>query len=132
MNLGNTYLLLEQPIKALELYLPAARILRRAQDRFHLAHINHNMGMAYRRLQEWDKAKEAYLLSIEQQQKLGNVAWLANTMDGLGLVYLEQEQPEKARATFEEALDWLAQIEDEPGYEHLFEMVTEHLGEASK
>jgi tetratricopeptide (TPR) repeat protein len=132
MNLGNVYYWLDQPDEALKLHLRAERVFRRAQDRFYLAHVHHNIGMAYRKLQQWDKAEAAYLLSIEQREKIGNVAWLVNTMVGLGLVYLGQGQPEKAVATFEEALKRLAEIEGEPGYNHLFEMVTNHLREASE
>ena len=132
MNLGNVYHYIDQSDKALELHLQAERIFRQAQDLFYLAHINHNIGMAHRKLQQWERAEEAYLLSIEQQEKIGNVAWLGNTMDGLGLVYLGQGQPEKAVATFEEALNRLAEIEGEPGYENLFEMVSSHLREVSE
>ncbi len=132
MNLGNIYYWLEQPLEALKLHLQAERVFRQAQDQFYLAHVNHNIGMAHRQLQQWDKAKQAYLLSIKQQQEIGNIAWLVNTIDGLGLVYLGQGQPVKAVATFEEALNRLVQIEGEPGYDHLFEMVNTHLREASE
>jgi tetratricopeptide (TPR) repeat protein len=132
MNLGNVYHYIDQSDKAIELHLRAERVFRRAQDRFYLAHVNHNIGMAYRKLQQWDKAEEAYLKSITQQEQIGNIAWLVDTMDGLGLTYLEQGQPEKAVATFEEALKRLAEIEGEPGYESLFEMVSGHLREASE
>jgi tetratricopeptide (TPR) repeat protein len=132
MNLGNVYYWLDQPDEALKLHLRAERIFRRAQDRFYLAHVHHNIGMAYRKLQQWERAKEAYLKSITQQEQIGNIAWLVDTMDGLGLLYLDQGQPGKAVATFEEALNRLAEIEGEPGYENLFEMLTNHLREASE
>jgi len=132
MNLGNIYYIIDQPYEAIKLHLQAEHVFRRVQDRFYLANVHHNLGMAYRKLQQWDKAEASYLLSIEHRETTGNIARLVDAMDGLGLVHLEQGQPEQARATFEAALNRLAQIKDEPGYDHLNQMVTGHLLEASK
>ncbi len=132
LHLGNVYLLLKQPLESLRLYLPAKRTFRRAQYKLRLAMVNNNMGMAYRLLRQWDKAERAYLSSLELQQEMGNIALLVNTMDELGLLYLQHKQHKKAVATFEEALNRLAQIKGEPNYNFLLKMVTSHLQEASK
>ena len=129
MNLGNVYLALKQPTEALEHYLLAKRRLSVTQDLLHLGHVTHNIGMAYRQLNAWHKAEDAYLASMKHRIAIGNIVWLVNTLDGLGLVYVGLENSEQAIATFHEALDWLAQIEGEPGYDHLFNMITTHLEE---
>ncbi|NJN95108.1 MAG: tetratricopeptide repeat protein [Anaerolineales bacterium] len=130
MNLGNVYLMLEQPHQALELYQPAERIFRQVHDLFHLAHINHTLGMAYRHLGEWATAEAAYRRSLDYQEKLGNLAWLVNTLDGLGLVYLTQGQLTPAITTFEMALERLMEIKGQSGYDSLRHMLVEHLHEA--
>jgi tetratricopeptide (TPR) repeat protein len=130
MNLGNVYLALEQPSEALKCYLPAERIFRQAQDRLSLAQINHNIGLVYSQLQQWEQAKEVYLLSISQQREVGNVALLVDTLNELGLLYLARGQLAKAIATFKEALNQLAKIEHEPGYESLCQLIATNLHRA--
>ncbi len=127
MNLGNVYLALGTYPQALEFYAPAERIFRQAQDRTHLAMVCHNMGMVYRQLQQLDQAIKSFLDSIEERKKVGDVIKLANTMDGLGQVYLAQGHPKEAKTTFEAALTRLATSAGEPGYQHLFDMISAHL-----
>jgi hypothetical protein len=62
---------------------------------------------------------------------VGDVALLVNTMDGLGVVYMAEGNYAEAKATFEVALNQLAQIEGQPSYDHLFEMISTHLQQAS-
>jgi tetratricopeptide (TPR) repeat protein len=130
MNLGNVYERLSRPDKALEFHLQAKEVFREVQDQLHLAHVTHNIGMVYRRLQQWDRAEDAYRASVRLWKQLNNIERLVNTMDGLGLVHFEQGHFTEAKATFEEALNQLARIEGEPGYEHKFNMVKSHLDEA--
>jgi tetratricopeptide (TPR) repeat protein len=132
LNLANVYVALEQYQEALSLYLSARQMLRQIQDQRHSAMVNHNLGMVYYQLKHWAKAEEAYLLSLEQEQEVHNVSLLINALDGLGLVYLAQGRLTEAKATFEKALSHLAQIQDEPGYPYLFEMVTAHLQDVAK
>ena len=94
---------------------------------FRLAAINNNKALVYQQLQQWDKAKEAYELSIKQWQRIGNMNQVVNAMDNLGLVYLEQNLCDEAIAIFQDALNQLAQIENDPTYDDLFEMVSSHL-----
>lgn len=131
MNLGNVYFELEQWPKALVLYRPAERIFHQVQDQHHLAMVEHNMGMAYHQLQQYAKAEAAFLSSIKKKQEMGNVASLVNTMAELGLLYLAQGQAEETKSIFEAALEQLAQIEGEPGYDYLFETVSTHLRKVS-
>jgi len=131
MNLGNVYVDLNQPAEALKFYLPAEQVFRQVQDELHLAMVYHNMGRAYHQLQQWDKAETVYLLSLQKKQKLGNIASLVNTMGELGATYLAENQPKQARAMLQEALQQLRQIEGEPGYEFLREMITTHLQQVS-
>jgi tetratricopeptide (TPR) repeat protein len=129
MNLGNAYIVLSRLKEALESHLRAEEVFRKVQDRLHLAHVTHNIGIIYRRLQKWDKAEDAYRASMRLWKQLNNVERLVNTIDGLGLVYFEQGHFTKAEATFEEALNQLACIEGEPGYDHKLNMVMSHLKE---
>lgn len=131
MNLGNVLLSRDRPAEAVSLYLASERVFHRLQDRLRLAQLYHNTGLCYRRLQQWPQAEEAYLSSIEHYQALGNVALLVEPMDGLGLVYLALGRQAAARETFEAALDQLEQIEGQPGYQRLFEMLTAHLQQVS-
>jgi len=130
MNLGNVYLELDQSAVALDLYRPAERTFRRVQDRHHLTMVQHNMGMAYHQLQHWEQAEQAYQVSIKLKGEIGNIASLVNTKGDLGLLYLAQERFEEAVTTFNEALNLLAQIQDEPGYDYLNKTMTTHLQEA--
>jgi tetratricopeptide (TPR) repeat protein len=129
MNLGNVYERLSRPDKALEFHLQAEEVFREVQDRLHLAHVTHNIGMVYRELKQWHEAENAYRTSMELWKQLGNVERLVNTMDGLGLVYSEQGNYAEAKTAFEEALNQLARIEGEPGYDHKSNMVMSHLKE---
>ncbi len=129
MNLGNVYYNLSRPDEALELHLKAEKTFREVQDQLHLAHVTHNIGRAYRRLRQWEKAEDAYQASMRLWNQLNNVERLVNTMDGLGLVYFEQGHFSEAKATFEEALNQLACIEGELGYDHKLNMVMSHLSE---
>lgn len=131
MNLGNVYNDLDQPAEALNCFLPAEQVFRQVQDEQHGAMVYHNMGMAYHRLHQWGQAEKVYLLSLQKKKHLGNIASLINTMGELSATYLAQNQPEKAGLILKEALQWLAQIEGEPGYEFLREMIATHLRQAS-
>ena len=73
----------------------------------------------------------AYQASLAQQEAVGNIGWMVDTLDGLALAYLGAGQPDQAKATFQEALHRLAVIEGEPGYQHLWEMITGHLEAAA-
>jgi tetratricopeptide (TPR) repeat protein len=131
MHLGNVHLFLAQPLEALELYLPAERIFRQIQEQLRLSQLYNNIGIAYRQLRQWEKSEQAYLSSIKQYGELGNIVLRVDAMDGLGLVYLGQGHLLKAIATFKEALSQLEHVKGEPGYNHLLEVVTTHLREAS-
>lgn len=132
MNLGNVYLKLDRFADALSLYLEAEPTFRRTTDRLCLAMVNHNTGMAYQNLQQWKRAIKAYKFSIELWQSMNQNYYLINSLDSLGTVYLEQKLYDKAIITFQDALDRLAQFENEPSYDHLLDLVTTHLHDAKK
>ena len=130
MNLGNVYLELDLFSDALASYLEAEPIFRRTQNRLCLAKVNNNKGMAYQKLQEFNRAKQAYNTSIDVWQQLNRISSLVNSIDSLGSVYLEQKLYEKAERTFQDALKWLAQIENHPRYNYLLTTVSTHLRQA--
>jgi tetratricopeptide (TPR) repeat protein len=130
MNLGVVYLTLDQPQQALGLFLCADPILRKVCDDLHRAMNYCNMGIAHRMLKEWNQAEASLLSSVERWEQIGNTEAIANVIDELGLVYLEQGLLEKAMATFQDALERLAPIENEPGYQHRYETIKKHLEKA--
>lgn len=132
MDLANVYLILQEPQEALSLYNLAEPVLLKAKDERHLAMIYTNIGIAYRCLRQWDRARHSLLASIESWQQIGNIRSLANAVEELGLVYLDQNLYENAITKFHDALNWLSQIKNEPGYARLLESVTAHLAEAHK
>lgn len=127
MNLGVVYLTLEQPQQALDLFMLVEPILDKVCDALHLAMNHCNMGIAYRALQQWQAAETAFLSSLAQWQQIGNTEAVVNVLDELGLVYLAQGLPKKAEAIFQDALDRLVLIKDEPGYQYQLEVVQAHL-----
>jgi tetratricopeptide (TPR) repeat protein len=132
MNQGNAYLKFDRFSDALTSYLEAEPIFRQTQDLFHLAVVNNNKGMVYHKLQNWNQAEYAYRFSIEQWQDIGNIGSLVNVLDNLGLLYIELSMYDKAISTFQEALTWLAHIQNESNYKHLFSMVTANLDQAMR
>lgn len=132
MNLGIVYLLLEQPQKALELFMLGEPVLYKTHDELHLAMNYCNRGIAHRDLRQWEQAENAFLSSLERWKQIGNVEAIVNVLDELGVTYLEQSLPEKALTIFREALEQLARIENEPGYQHRLETVQKHLLQAGQ
>ena len=130
MNLGNVYLSRNQPQQALDLYTRAESVFRKAMDELHLAMIYTNIGIAHRYLKNWSWAKLALLESIEGWQQLGNIESLVNATEELGILYLDQGMYAQATTKFHDALNWLSQIRDEPGYAPLLESITTHLQQA--
>jgi len=132
MNLGNVYLLCNEPSEALQLYNLAEPSIHLVRDELHLAMLDLNRGIALRCLRQWQKAEQLLQHSILRWQQLGNIYWLINTMDDLGLVYFEQDDMVKAIDTFRNALIKLETIAIEPGYTGLYKSLSAHIHEARK
>lgn len=130
MNLGIVYVELGRYSEALKLYLVIESIFVQTQDKLRLAMLNNNKGMVYHQLQQCNEAENAYKLSIELWQQIGNIQSLVNVMDNLGLLYLAQGLYDNAIATFQDALNQLAQIKNDPNYDYFFDMVAAHLRDA--
>lgn len=125
MNLGNLYLDLDQPSKALELYQLAGPVFRYQERR--LAKAALNRGIAYQKLQDWKKAEKSYLSSIEYWKQNNDIISQVNVLDGLGGIYVKQELYDKAIMTYKEALTLLNQMKNYPKYEHLHDKITKDL-----
>ena len=107
MNLGNIFILLEKPGRALRQYELVEPILQKAHMEFYLTQLYTNQGIAHRRLAHWLTAQDLIELSIQRWEKMGNFFSLANAMDELGLVYSGQQKWAAAVAKFRRALDYL-------------------------
>lgn len=130
MNLGNVYLSLEQPQDALTLYLDAKLTFAAAQELLRLAYVEHNMGMAYRQLHALSNAEQAFSASIDLFAQIGNHNRMANGLDELGLVYMNSEEYAKAATTFNRALVHLELAKQDPSFDFLFDMISQHLAQA--
>jgi len=126
MNLGNLYLIQQQPQSALALYRLAEPILRAAQDETHLALLTMNLGIALREAGQLAVAEHTLLAAIEQWRRLENRYCLVNSWDELGLVYLAQACPTQAATAFQHGFEQLAYMTDQSGYTSLFESLTQH------
>lgn len=127
MNLGYVYLELQQPELALVYFETAEPTFYQVQENLRLGEIYNDMGIAYRQLHNWAKAQEFFLRSIKHFKFTGNTTSLIRALDGLGLVYIEQGELSNAKRVFEEALDYMVELKDDPYYSHLFNKLTEHL-----
>jgi len=126
MNLGNLYLIQQQPQNALALYRLAEPIFRAAQDETHLALLTMNLGIALRESGQLIVAEQTLLAAIEQWRRLENLYCLVNSWDELGLVYLAQACPTQAANAFQQGFEQVAHLIDQSGYTSLFESLTQH------
>lgn len=127
MSLGNAYISLGQPDKALGLYQQAKRVFQKSYSLLHLMRSKHNINLALRLTEKWDQAEEGYLSNMEDWKKLGDVWSLINSMEGLGLVYLGKKRPSDAKRVFSDALKHLNTIQNDPRYERMFKILTANL-----
>ena len=112
MNLGNIYIALALPQRALDCYLQAEPIFRQAGDRQRQAMVYNNIGKAHREVGKSGDAIPALQHSIKLWRTLNNPTRLANALDGLGLAYLEQSCYKSAQGVFQEMIGLLPAIED--------------------
>jgi tetratricopeptide (TPR) repeat protein len=130
LNLGNILLMQERYGETVSLLREAEATLLPRRDPIRLAPLYNNLGMALQQLERWDEGRRSYEASLSNWQQVGNIASLVNTLDNLGTLYLDQEQYHLAATTFQQALSYLEQMEQDKPRAALQEMVMEHLVEA--
>lgn len=129
MNLGNAYLDLGEPEKALQFYKLSESIFYDTQAWLRFAKVNLNKAIAYQRLQQWKQAECAYLSSIEQSSKIGSISAMIKALISLAEMYIEQGWQKKADETLQQARCELVQIEAELEYDELLNTITKMLND---
>ena len=127
MNLGNAYLDLDQPKKALKFYNLSEPIFYDAQEWLRLAKVNLNKAIAYQYLKNWPQAECACLSSIEQWRQIGSISSMVKASISLAEIYIDQGLHKKASEVLHDADNELQQIEDEIGYDELSNIITKML-----
>ncbi|MDQ1253582.1 MAG: hypothetical protein QG646_2754 [Euryarchaeota archaeon] len=114
-NLGNAYIYLSEPLKAIEYYKQALKISREIGDRRGEGNALGNLGLAYSDLGELNKAIEYYKQALkifrETRDRRGEGVCLGN----LGNAYSDLGELNKAIEYYEQALKIAREIGDRHG-----------------
>lgn len=127
MNRGVVYLLMTQPQPALHCFAEAEPIFREVLDHRHLAMLYLNQGIAYRLQQAWPLAEQHGQASIALFQQLGDREGEVNALEELGLTYVGQGALEAAKPLFDQGLQRLHEMEQDPAYPALYQSFCHHL-----
>lgn len=126
MNLGIFYLLHHQSEKAITLFTNAESVFRQVHDQLHLTIISNNLGIAYRELGQFDSAEAVLKRGIDLCCLLNRTDWLVTMIDEMGMTYLAAGRPSEALQQFQQALQQLEFMANEPSYQQLIETVAGH------
>lgn len=107
VGVGVTWLVSNEPHKALEEFAKAEPILAKADEALSLALLDVNSGIAKRQLGAYAEAEQRLLASVDRWRYLGDVHREANAHYELGLLFREQGLSERARQSLHDALDCL-------------------------
>lgn len=103
-DLGDIYIRIGQPDKALAYYNQALPILEEVGDKAGVATILDDMGSFYFKVGQRDKALDYYSQALTIREQVGDQAGLAATLSNSGLVYDRQGLTDKALDCYSQAL----------------------------
>ncbi len=130
MNLGITYSLQGEFMKALSAYAPTETILRELGDEYNLAKVFVCQGIDYMNLLDWQQAEPLFLAASNLFKAQKIQGQYLNARDGLGICYLEQARYAEALPIFEEVATNLDNIKDTPLYPHIINKIEDQLQRA--
>lgn len=97
LNMGTTYLFLQQPHAAIAESLAAEAVYRSLQDEQRLALIYTNLGLAYTEISAWENAESYFEAAIQRFAALDDYPNLVETLIDRGELYLRWRRTQAAR-----------------------------------
>ncbi|MBN1322755.1 MAG: tetratricopeptide repeat protein [Methanotrichaceae archaeon] len=114
-NIGNVYVNLGDPQRALDNYEQALDIAREIGDRLEEGAVLGNVGLAYADLSEPLKALEFYKQALAIHREVGDRRGEGSALSNMGLAYADLGEPLKALEFYEQSLAIHREIGDKKG-----------------
>lgn len=132
LNLGTTYLYMNDPVSAMTFYTEAETIFTQLHNQLYLAHIQNNIGLCYLKLEKFTQARIQFTRASNLFDELGDMGWSLNAMDGLAMTYMAMQEWETAATLLKKAIAKLPEIVGSRNYNYLQRSLAKHLQEANQ